>query len=201
MMLGIKKTLFLLLVCLAVASWGIGFLSFVQTVGNYRQPVISAALAPTQAIVVLTGGSERVTAGLDLLKEGRGVKLLISGVHAGVRNSEILPINSVPPELQECCLVLGRVATNTRGNAAEAQAFMEQYHYDTMRLVTANYHMPRSLLLFQSAMPDKRITPFPVQPDIVNLDSWWRWPGTFSLLLLEYHKYLFVKLSLMLGAY
>lgn len=201
MIVTFRKIAFPVLTALALASWLAGFLSYVSKVESYRQPAIDEALQPVQAIVVLTGGSERVTAGLDLLKEGKGVKLLISGVHSSVKNPALLPLNNMPKELQECCLVLGHEAGNTRGNALETRDFMAQNHYDTMTLVTANYHMPRSMVLFAHVMPDKKISPFPVQPDIVNLDQWWRRPGTLSLLLYEYHKYLYAVLCITVGVY
>ncbi|MFA6279841.1 MAG: YdcF family protein [Bdellovibrionales bacterium] len=196
-----KKTLLAFILGAVLASWSLGFLSFVDQVKAYRQPAIDATLAPTQAIVVLTGGSERVVAGLDLLKAGKGVKLLISGVHASVKEASLLPASALSDDLRSCCVVLGREAGNTRGNAAETKAFMDDNHYDTLTLVTAHYHMPRSLLLFKSAMPDKQITPFPVLPDSVDLASWWRRVGTASLLFGEYNKYLFATVCLWLGVY
>ncbi len=201
MMLAAKKLLLFFILGVALTCWGAGFLFFVDQVKAYRQPSVDAALSPTQAIVVLTGGSERVVAGLDLLKAGKGVKLLISGVHASVKEASLLPASALPDDLRSCCVVLGRTAGNTRGNAAETKSFMEEHHYDTMTLVTAHYHMPRSLLLFKSAMADKQITPFPVSPDSVDLPSWWRRLGTTSLLFGEYNKYLFATVCLWLGVY
>ena len=59
-----------------------------------------------------------------------------------------------------------------------------------MRLVTASYHMPRSLMEFRRVMPDVRLIAHPVFPAHVRIDAWWRWPGTASLLAGEYIKYL-----------
>jgi len=56
--------------------------------------------------------------------------------------------------------------------------------------VTADYHMPRSLLEFRRAMPDVEILVHPVFPDQVHRSIWWRSPGTASLLIGEYNKYL-----------
>jgi len=50
--------------------------------------------------------------------------------------------------------------------------------------------MPRSLLEFRRAMPDVEILVHPVFPDQVRRGSWWRSPGTASLLIGEYDKYL-----------
>ena len=60
----------------------------------------------------------------------------------------------------------------------------------SLRLVTASYHMPRSRVEFRRAMPTVRLIAHPVFPSNVRIDEWWRWPGTTSLLIGEYSKYL-----------
>jgi len=66
--------------------------------------------------------------------------------------------------------------------------------YTSLRLVTAAYHMPRSLLEFQDAMPDIEIEPYPVFPVHVKQDKWWAWPGTMALTVTEYNKYIVASL-------
>jgi uncharacterized SAM-binding protein YcdF (DUF218 family) len=149
-------------------------------------------LEPTDAIIVLTGGSERVTTGLQLLESNLGKKLFISGVHKGLTLDGILGVQPVPPDLRACCIILGHQAGSTIGNAEETQIWMDIEGYHSLRLVTANYHIPRSLLLFHAAMPDIKIIPYPVTPDSVKLYEWWLHPGTIQLLATEYGKYLVV---------
>ena len=60
----------------------------------------------------------------------------------------------------------------------------------SLRLVTANYHMPRSLIEFRRALPGVAIVPHPVFPDRFKDREWWRWPGTLALMVREYDKYL-----------
>src|ERR1700722_4386896 len=71
-------------------------------------------------IVVLTGGSSRVSDAMELLAGGYGKRLLISGVHPTNDVSDIsrsLPDNN--QSLLGCCVDLDRSAINTRSNAAE----------------------------------------------------------------------------------
>ena len=75
---------------------------------------------------------------------------------------------------------------------------MDAEHYKSLSLVTANYHMPLSLLIFRAVMPDITIEPHPIAPESVKLDDWWLYPGTASLLATEYDKYLFAQLRLLL---
>ena len=58
----------------------------------------------------------------------------------------------------------------------------------SLRLVTASYHMPRSLIEFHSAMPGTPIVPHPVATDGFRREAWWAWPGTLRLVVSEYNK-------------
>ena len=177
-----------LVAIIAVALWAGGFFVFMQTIPRTKPP----ARPKTDAVAVLTGGSLRLEAGLALLAEGQARKLFISGVHRGVDVAELLRLSRHSPEALDCCIVLDYAASNTRGNARETADWMAREKYRSLRLVTASYHMPRSLLEFRSAMAGVTIVPYPVFPPHVRLDDWWRWPGTAFLLFGEYNKYLLV---------
>lgn len=144
--------------------------------------------ARTDAIVVLTGGSERLAAGLALLSQGQAEKLFISGVDRGT-SREAIRARAGAAARFECCVVIGRDALNTEGNAGETAAWLRAQGYDSLRVVTASYHMPRSLLEMRRAMPGITLVPHPVFPRRVKIESWWRSPGTASLLATEAGKY------------
>lgn len=171
----------------AAGAWIIGLLAFVDTA---RTPPADPG-RPTDAVVVLTGGSERVATGFRLLTEGVSDRLFISGVFEDTRLSDLLATagltdDSVPPD----AVTLGRVARDTRGNAREVAAWVAANRIGSVRLVTANYHMPRALLELRTTLPSLAIVPHPVTPGMVRLEAWWRWPGTASLIVTEYTKYL-----------
>lgn len=173
-----------------IAGWLIGFFWFAADVPDQ----LSDVTTPTDAIVVLTGGSERLDAGLGLLRQKMARKLFVSGVYHGVDVGELLRLSRQKPEELECCVVLGHTADNTAGNAVETAAWMRAEGYHSLRLVTANYHMRRSLAEFRHAMPDAKIIPHPVFPDKVKHEQWWLWPGTAHLIATEYTKYLAAQL-------
>ncbi len=186
----------ILLTGLALAGlWLYGFFGFVDQIGALREQGVQPGLESADAIVVLTGGSERVTTGIELLESGNGKKLFISGVHKKLSLDGIVGVQPVPPELRACCIVLGYQAGSTVGNAEETRAWMKAEGFASLRLVTANYHMPRSLLLFRAAMPDVTIIPHPITPDSVKLYEWWQHPGTVELLATEYSKFLVANLK------
>ena len=85
-------------------------------------------------------------------------------------------------------------AVDTVGNALETAKWVRAHNYRRVVVVTSNYHMPRSLLLFHAAMPDIIIIAHPVTPESVKLQSWWQRRGTANLLVTEYNKYLFALL-------
>lgn len=145
----------------------------------------------TDAIVVLTGGSDRLDVGLDLLAAGLAKKLFISGVGVGASREDLLRLSRRAPELFECCVVLGKEAIDTFGNAIETARWMRSEGFASLRVVTAGYHMPRSLVELRRALPDAVLVANPVFPAHVKLDEWWRWQGTTRLLAAEFNKYLF----------
>jgi uncharacterized SAM-binding protein YcdF (DUF218 family) len=151
---------------------------------------IADAESETDAIVVLTGGSLRVQSGLALLAAGKAKKLFVSGVYHSTDVTALLKVSRQSPEHVACCIVLGHEADNTLGNAIETAQWMRQEGFRSLRLVTANYHMPRSLLEFSRVMPETRIVANPVFPDLVRQERWWASPASATLVLAEYHKYL-----------
>ncbi|MGH7048483.1 MAG: YdcF family protein [Stellaceae bacterium] len=148
--------------------------------------------ATTDAIVVLTGGSERLHAGIELMREGKGQALLISGVGHGVGLDELLRVAGGAPSWLTCCVAIDYQAENTEDNAQQTARWMRSDGYRSLRLVTAWYHMPRSRLEFARAMPGIEIVPHPVFPPSVKEQHWWAWRGTAALLVAEYVKYLAV---------
>lgn len=166
--------------------WLIGLWHFTAALPT----TVEAPDRPTDAIVVLTGGSERVEGGLHLLAQGKAKKLFISGVYRGVDVAELLRISRQSPDSVACCVVLGHTADNTVGNARETAQWMATEGFHSLRLVTASYHMPRSLLEFTRAMPDKEIVANPVFPEALRDQSWWHSRAGALLIAGEYSKYL-----------
>ena len=151
----------------------------------------------TDAIVVLTGGAGRLSEGLRLLAEGRGEKLFVSGVYRGIDVDALLQLARRKPDDVECCITVGYAADNTAGNARETAQWMRSADNRSLRLVTANYHMPRSLLEFRRALPDIKIVAHPVFPEAFERECWWCGRNSALLVVSEFHKYLaaFVGLS------
>jgi uncharacterized SAM-binding protein YcdF (DUF218 family) len=169
-----------------VSAWVAGLFVFADSIPRHPQQ----SREKTDAIVVLTGGTLRLEQGLSLLSQNMAKKLFVSGVHRGVDVQQLIDRSRRSPEMIDCCIVLGYAADHTAGNATETAEWMSKQGYKSLRLVTASYHMPRSLIEFRYAMPKVQIIPNPVFPENVKVDEWWRWPGTATLIVGEYNKYL-----------
>ncbi len=179
------------LAVLLVGAWGYGLVRFAEAIPE----TVADADTPTDAIVVLTGGSERLSTGLRLLADGKAGKVFVSGVHESVDIAELLKTAGNPPEELEPRVETGHGAQDTAGNAVETAAWMRDHGYRSLRLVTASYHMPRSLLEFRFALPEATVVPHPVFPGHVKRERWWLWPGTTALIIGEYHKFLLAWLD------
>lgn len=143
------------------------------------------------AIVALTGGEGRLPAAFMLLDQRKGGRLLISGVHTETTRDDLLAVAGAESStFAACCVDLGRTAESTIGNASETVAWVNEHNYRTVIVVTASYHMPRSLLELQAAAPHTQFVAYPVFPDGVKLEDWWSDPGTTGVLAWEYVKYL-----------
>ena len=183
----LKPHRIVLLCCVAIfVLTVVGFLVFIAKVPR----LVEAPSRVTDAIVVLTGGSERIVTGLDLLESGWARKMFVSGVSTTVDLEELLAVVDRTPSSVRGDLEVGHEARDTLGNAIETAEWMEENQFDSIRLVTAGYHMPRSLKEFSRLMPDAEIVPHPVFPPHVHLDNWWMWSGSTILLLNEYAKFL-----------
>ncbi|OKO75108.1 YdcF family protein, partial [Bradyrhizobium sp. NAS96.2] len=180
---------------LAFVAAAVGFIGFLsQLRGVETDPPHNA-----DGIVVLTGGSSRVSDAMELLAAGYGKRLLISGVHPTNDASDIS--RSVPDSqgLMRCCVDLDRSAINTRSNAAETRRWARERGFKSLIVVTSNYHMPRAIVELSHAMPDITLIPFAVVGDKWRDEPWWTSGGTFRLLLSEYAKYVAAEVRVRLA--
>jgi uncharacterized SAM-binding protein YcdF (DUF218 family) len=183
------------LLAIAFVASAIGFVGFLSKLrASETKPSRKA-----DGIVVLTGGSSRVSDAMELLADGYGKRLLISGVHPTNAASDIsrsLPDNQ---SLLRCCVDLDRSAVNTRSNAAEARRWVRERGFKSLIVVTSNYHMPRAIVELSHAMPDIVLIPYVVVGDKWRDEPWWTNGATMRLLLSEYAKYIAAEVRVRLA--
>jgi len=165
-------------------AYVVGFVLFVGGL-----PARAKAPPRADAIVVLTGGDERLDTAVALLERGVGKRLLISGVSLETTKEVLGHISGGGPRFG-CCADIGYGAQDTHGNAEETAEWMRQHHFKSLILVTSRYHMPRAMAEFSTMLPDIRIIPWPVDQEGIDLGGWWRHGRTMALLNREYLKFL-----------
>ena len=178
----------------AVALWAAGFAMFIAGIP-------APAEAPPnkrEAIVVFTGGPDRVTAGMAVFAAGRADRLLISGVHQNTTRERLSTLWTGDRALFDCCVDLGREALTTEGNAAEVGDWTDKHGYESLILVTSEYHMPRALVSTKARLPETEITPYAVPSGYIGsngrpatLRAWGKLSGEYVKYLLAHIKALF----------
>ena len=169
-----------------------GFFWFAGTIPN------EDALSDSKAdgIVVLTGAASRIPDAIELLAAERGKRLLISGVYRNTRSTEIARLTPLYSKYFSCCIDLDRSALNTFGNAIQTRRWAREHNFNSLIIVTSNWHMPRAMNELAHQLPDVTLIPYPVISEKVKNDPWWQNGATARLLIGEYFKYLFGILRL-----
>lgn len=163
-----------------------GFLGFVACIDRDERPLAERP----DGIVALTGGAQRIGDAIDLLASGHGRRLLITGVNERTSRDEITRLNPTQRHWIECCVDLDYRARNTIGNAIETRRWMRLHRFNTVAVVTSNYHMPRTLIELDHALMGRdKVVPHSVVADGVG-SHWWQSPASTRLLASEYVKFL-----------
>ena len=159
---------------LLLLAWVLGFVLFAAAL---PQP---APTSRTDAIVVPTGSGGRIGRGLELLRLGAAEQMLVTGVDTEVQPDEFAAEFEVEDRLMDCCVTLGFSALDTRGNARETAMWMEEQGYNSLRLVTADWHMRRTAVELSDRLPSNiRV----LRDAVPSEPSLW-------ILFIEYHKFL-----------
>ncbi|UFN47332.1 YdcF family protein [Roseomonas sp. OT10] len=124
----------------------------------------AAPLPATDGIAVLTGGPDRVEAGLRLALGRPEARLIVSGVGEDADLAALTRVAGVEPYALLGRVHLGREARSTRGNAVEVAAWARAEGLRSVTVVTAGFHMPRAMLELRRAAPGVELVPYPVQP-------------------------------------
>ena len=167
----------------------LGFLGFVYSLDRFEQPPETRA----DGIVAMTGGAQRIGDAIDLLAKGYAKRLLISGVNENTSRDQIARLNPGQRRLFDCCVDLDYRARNTIGNAIETRRWAERNGFDALIVVTSNYHMPRTLVELDHALPNLQKIPYPVAATI-DPHEWWHNPSVARVIFTEYLKFLAVWL-------
>jgi uncharacterized SAM-binding protein YcdF (DUF218 family) len=149
-------------------------------------------------IVVLTGAASRIPDAIELLAAERGKRLLITGVHRDTSKREIARLTPLYARYFACCIDLDRSALNTFGNALETRRWAREHNFNSLVVVTSNWHMPRAMAELTRQLPDVTLIAYPVVSEKAKADPWWSSVETARVYLSEYFKYLFARVRMQL---
>ena len=165
----------------------VGFLWFAINIQTEDTQLESKA----DGIVVLTGAASRIPDAIELLAAERGKRLLITGVHRATSASEIARLTPLYSKYFTCCIDLDKSALNTFGNALETRRWAREHNFNSLIIVTSNWHMPRAMAEVAHQLPDTALIAYPVMSEKVKSEPWWSSFDTTRFLFAEYLKYLF----------
>jgi uncharacterized SAM-binding protein YcdF (DUF218 family) len=171
------------IIAFVLLAWILGFVWFALFL---PQP---APKDKSDAVVVLTGGANRIDRGLATLESGGAKRMLISGVDLDVKPQELAAEYDRPQKLFDCCIDLGFRAVDTRSNALETARWAAKHKVKTMRLVTHDWHMRRARLELDQVLPGT----VSVTNDAVSTQP------SFAVLFKEYNKYWLRALAAFVG--
>ena len=165
----------------------VGFLWFAFNISTDEPQVDRKA----DGIVVLTGAASRIPDAIELLAAERGKRLLITGVHRATSTKEVARLTPLYSKFFTCCIDLDRSALNTFGNALETRRWAREHNFNSLIVVTSNWHMPRAMAELSHQLPDTALIAYPVSSEKVRNEPWWSSLETARFLFAEYLKYLF----------
>ena len=144
-------------------------------------------------IVVLTGDQYRIAKGIELLKNYPDKKLLISGVNKNINAIDIMKKFPNNKNFFQCCIDLGKDAKNTFENIIETFEWMKSNEFNSIIIVTSDYHVPRVKLEINRFIDNQQIFYEAVKTgegeSILRLKK----------ITLEYIKYIRTFLSIKIG--
>lgn len=160
-----------LAVLLGLASIGLG---------HYMMPV--DALAPADAIIVVSGGSgERVEKGIELMQNGYADYLVFSGDAfdvASTSNAEVMKMWAIREGIAESNILTDSQSRTTYENAYYVRQLLNENGLkepSTLILVTSSYHQRRLYQNFREIYKDLPSVTFINQPAEVSFwseNSW-----------------------------
>ncbi|HKA76209.1 MAG TPA: YdcF family protein [Pseudolabrys sp.] len=163
-----------------------GFFLFISHIPSDEVTLDSKA----DGIVALTGAAARIPDAIELLATERGKRLLITGVHRATSAREIARLTPLYSKYFNCCIDLDRSALNTFGNALETRRWARGHNFNSLIVVTSNWHMPRAMAELEHQLPDVTLIAYPVISEKAKAEPWWSNVDSARPLFLEYLKYL-----------
>jgi len=160
---------------LLLLGYSVGFILFAITLGKPAP----ADIGKSDAAVVITGGPGRIEHGMDVLQKRKAKRLLVSGADPSVTKRDLMHRLGGGQRLLRCCVDLGSESVDTRSNAEESQRWLARHRFNSVLLITSDWHMRRARYEFRKVLGPN----YDLRTDAVRSEP------SFVTLFGEYNKY------------
>lgn len=180
-----------------VAVFVLGYLSLIF-LGEYLTP--SDTLTRSDAIVVLSGGPDRIQWGIKLYKDAWAPRLVLVGAaldKSGPSNAEAMRKIALREGVPDTAIFLEEDSTNTLENATLGKAVLDSFGAKSVILVTSPYHQRRAYETFKKVYEGELITIInsPSGYSTWNSKQWWAKPASADITTSEILKIIWFKIT------
>ncbi len=149
--------------------------------------VINEAPQKADAIIVLSGGENRIQKGIELYKQQYAPYLILSNANEDNMDAYIIARN-VPKR----SVFFETNADSTYKNALYTKEIMTKHHLKSAIVVTSNFHTRRTKMNFNKVYQGTGISFTYVAVDTPGFDphSWWQSKNGRHIVFDEYVKYI-----------
>ena len=175
----------------------LGYLSLIF-LGGYLTPVDT--LSRSDAIVVLSGGPDRIDWGIKLYQDGWSPRLVLVGAaldKSGPSNAAAMRKKALQAGVPDTAIFLEEESTNTLENATLSKRILDSFGAKSIILVTSPYHQRRALETFKNVYDKESISIInsPSGYSSWNSKEWWAKPTSADLTTSEILKIIWAKLT------
>lgn len=146
-----------------------------KLIGYYLSP--SNSLTYADAIVVVSGDSDRLPHAVSLYKKGFAHTLILSGAtrESSRSNAKAMEIQAIKEGIPKKAIILEEKATNTYENTLYAKDIILSEGFKKLILVTSPYHQRRTYETFKHVFNGHNVVLLnsPAISSFWKTDNWW----------------------------
>lgn len=155
--------------------------------------VINQSPQKADVILVLAGDNgERTEYGVKLLNEGYANKIIFSGglLYYKTTVATLMKEHALELGVQNDSIILEDKADSTLQNAIYSKDIINNYNFNSVIIVSSNYHMRRTKMIFDKEFNDSgiKLTYCAAEDKNFNADKWWGNNKSIMLVVNEYIK-------------
>jgi uncharacterized SAM-binding protein YcdF (DUF218 family) len=180
------------LACVVIAAAAlIGREPILQAVGDFL--VVSDLLQKGDAVIAIGGdGPERVATAMQLVREGYGEWLIVSGgpYARGLNSGHLMRDQALAAGMPAARLLVDDQAESTSDNARGSARLMEEHRLTSAVLLTSPYHTRRAGMIFGREFGRRRLAVrvMAVDDGHFRAEQWWTREFERRLVVREYGK-------------